>query len=69
MYSSTSYFFSENSDAGDFFNILNNDKSGHNLTLANFVAGLDNEKIVEMIKNKNINKTFTHPKKIQNFCE
>ncbi len=69
LYPATSSFVSEISDTGDFFDILNKDKSGHNLALANFVTGLNNEKIVELIRNKSVNEEFSDPKIIQNFCE
>lgn len=64
LYPGASTFVSENTNENKFSKILA-EKTGHNLALANFITGLNDEKIIEAIKDNDIN---THPEIIDNFC-
>ena len=63
LYPGTSTFVSENTNENKFSKILS-EQTGHNLALANFITGLDNEKVIETIKNKNMDM-----KVINDFCD
>ena len=65
LYPGTSTFVSENPNENKFSQILA-EKTGHNLALANFMTGLNDEKIIETIKNNDIDR---HHEIIDNFCD
>ena len=64
LYPGASTFTTENPNNNKFSEILS-EKTGHNLALANFITGLNDEKIIETIKNNDIDR---HHEIIDNFC-
>ena len=65
LYPGTSTFVSENPNENKFSQILA-EKTGHNLALANFMTGLNDEKIIETIKNNDMDRCHEI---IDNFCD